>query len=366
MKIMKIRNLTKNTDKSSCNKTSKLKSFIIRTALLTVLAAFIIITHTGCGDDTPLSKSDFCLDTTCQISIYDNIDETEGEEILKIAFAQIRDYENILSKTISDSDIAKINASGGQWTKVYDETVEVIKVANTVSYESGGVFDITIGGVTDLWDFKSENPQIPDDSDIRQALQHVDYTQVTADRGKILLSDTEARIDLGGVAKGYIADKICEFLEEQGISRAIVNLGGNVAVIGEKDEDVPWTVGIERPFTDRTELVGTVKVSDATVVTSGIYERNFEKDGRIYHHILDPKTGYPAETDLDAVTIIAAKGNSGFCDAVSTACLIMGKEKAIEFIGQLQIKYPDKELEAAFIDNSGNIVQTDGMEIEFE
>lgn len=355
MKIMKTK-----------NNTHKLKSLVLRTALLSVLTVFIIITHTACGDESPPTKSDFCLDTTCQITIYDDMDKQEAEQILDDAFALIRDCENTLSRTVKDSDISKINSAAGAWTEVSDETIDVIRTANIVSYESGGVFDITIGGITALWDFKSESPQLPDDADIQQALPHVDYKAITTGGGKVRLSDAEAQIDLGGVAKGYIADEVCAFLEEQGVTGAIVNLGGNVAVIGEKDADTPWRVGIERPFTDRTELVGTVEVTDATVVTSGIYERNFEKDGRIYHHILDPKTGYPAETDLDAVTITAAKGNSGFCDAVSTACLIMGRDKAVEFIKHLQTSYPDKELEAAFIDKNGDIVQTDGMDIQFE
>ncbi len=333
---------------------------------MTALACLIIITHTACGGDSPVSKTDFCLDTSCTVTIYDDMKKSDAEQLLEDSFGLMRDYERMLSKTISTSDVAKINEAEGQWTEVSDETIEVIRMANIVAYESGGVFDITIGKVTGLWDFKAEEPRVPEAASIEAALAHVDHKTITTGGGKVKLSDPEAEIDLGGVAKGYIADKVCVFLEEKGITSAVINLGGNVVVIGEKAEDTPWTVGIERPFTDRKELVGTVKVTDATVVTSGIYERNFEEGGKIYHHILDPKTGYPAETDLEAVTIIAKKGNSGFCDAVSTACLILGKDKAMEFIKILQDRYPDRGLEAAFIDNNGDMVQTDGMEIEEE
>lgn len=333
---------------------------------ITFLAIFLIITHTACSGDSPVSKSDFCLDTSCTITIYDDMKKSDAEQLLDDAFGLMRNYERMLSKTISTSDVAKINSSEGEWVEVSDETIEVIRMANVLSYESGGVFDITIGKVTALWDFKSEEPKVPDGEDVQSALPHVNYMNITTGGGKVLVSDLEAEIDLGGVAKGYIADKVCAFLEENGVTSAVINLGGNVIVIGEKEEGTPWTVGIERPFTDRKELVGTVKVTDATVVTSGIYERNFEKDGKIYHHILDPKTGYPAQTDLEAVTIIAKKGNSGFCDAVSTACLILGKDSAMAFIKQLQSAYPEAGLEAAFIDNDGNMVQTDGMDIEEE
>lgn len=336
---------------------------IVRLALMTVLSAFIIITHAACGDESPVSKSDFCLDTVCEITIYDAMKEREAEAILDEAFTKIREYEDLFSRSIKGSDVDKVNNAGGKWTEVSDETIKIIDMADEISEASGGVFDITIGKVTKLWDFKAEEPQVPADEDVKASLSYVGFEVVDTEEGKVRLADPEAEIDLGGVAKGYIADLICDYLETEGVTKAIVNLGGNVVVIGEKAEDTPWTVGIERPFTDRKEVVGAVMVADKAVVTSGIYERNFEEDGVIYHHILNPATGYPAETDLEAVTIVADKGNSGFCDAVSTACLILGSKKASQFIEKLQNEYPDRGLEAAFIDNEGNIVQTDGMEI---
>lgn len=332
-------------------------------AVLITLLTFIIITHTACGDEGPPSKTDFCLDTSCTVTIYDDMKASDADQILEDSFKLIREYENILSRTVDGSEVSKINEAGGEWIEVSSDTIDIIRMANMVAYESGGVFDITVGKVTQLWDFKAEEPEVPAADAIEAGLSHIDYKTITTGGGKVKLSDPEAEIDLGGIAKGAIADKVCAFLEEKGVTSAVVNLGGNVVVIGEKTEDTPWTVGIERPFTDRKELVGVVQVTDKAVVTSGIYERNFEENGKIYHHILDPETGYPAETDLEAVTIIANKGYSGFCDAISTACLILGKDKAPQFISQIQARYPDRGIEAAFIDNEGNIVQTDGMEI---
>lgn len=347
-------------------KESRATRIIGRAAKLTALAmllTFIIITHTACGDEGPPSKTDFCLDTSCTITIYDDMKTSDAEQLLEDSFKLIREYESILSRTVADSEVSKINEANGKWVEASDDTIDIIEMANKVAYESGGVFDITIGKITQLWDFKAEEPEVPADADIQAGLPHIDYKTITTGGSKVKLSDPEAEIDLGGVAKGAIADMVCAFLEEKGITSAVVNLGGNVVVIGEKAEDTPWTVGIERPFTDHKELIGAIQVTDKTVVTSGIYERNFEENGKIYHHILDPKTGYPAETDLEAVTIIADKGYSGFCDAVSTACLILGKDKAPQLIKQLQEKYPDRHIEAAFIDSTGDIVQTDGMEI---
>ncbi len=338
---------------------------VIKLISMTFIMAIIIITHTACGGEEPVSKSDFCLDTACDIAIYDDMKKSEAEDILEEAFALMRDYEKLLSRTVSGSDVAQINEAGGKTIKISKDTADVIKMAGDVSVASGGVFDITVGKVTDVWDFKSESPKVPTAADLTSALPHIDYQNIVISGDEITLKDPETEIDLGGVAKGYIADKVCEFLEGKGVTSAVINLGGNVVVIGEKAENTPWTIGIERPFTDRTEIIGTIQVTDSTVVTSGIYERNFEKNGVIYHHILDPATAYPAKTDLEAVTITAAEGNSGLCDALSTACLILGKDKAMSFMEKMQAKYPQARLEAAFIDNNGNIVQTDGMKITF-
>lgn len=350
---------------ASNNGNPQVKKSAVKLLMMTALMAFIIISYTGCGDDTPVSKSDFCLDTSCEIRIYDDMDEAEAEALLDEAFDLIRSHEAVLSKTVEDSDVSKINDAAGQWAEVSEETVEVIRMAHEISSMSSGAFDITVGEITGMWDFKSEKPQVPPAADIEAALPHVGYEKIDVQGESVRLEDPDMRIDLGGIAKGYIADRACDFLGDRGVESAVVNLGGNVAVIGEKDGGEPWVIGIERPFADRKEMVGTIQARDATVVTSGIYERNFSLDGRIYHHILNPATGYPAETDLDAVTITAKRGNSGFCDAVSTACLVLGRDRAMELVAALQEKYGDKGIEAAFIDNNGDIVQTDGMDIDF-
>lgn len=333
---------------------------IILTVLLTVL---VIIPQTGCGNKEPVSKSDFCLDTACKITIYD-MSKSEAEEILNKTYEEIRRYENLLSKTIKDSDIYNINNAGGKSVKISEETAEVINLGIKIGDISKGAFDITIGGVTDLWDFKSENPEVPEADRITEALGSVDYTKVNVKGTDVIMGEPDAQMDLGGIAKGYIADRVGEFLEEQGVTKAIIDLGGNISTIGEKEQDTPWTIGIERPYSDRTEIIAAIKVSDATVVTSGIYERQFVEDGVRYHHVLDPETGYPSKSDLEAVTIVAAKGNSAFCDGLSTTCLLLGKEKALELVKELQQEYPDMQLQAALIDKDDKMVQTDGMNLE--
>ena len=348
------------------SRTGNLPVRLFRIIAAVLLTAVIIIPQTGCGGKEPVSGSEFCLDTSCEITIYDmeGMSEDKAAGIIDQAFAEIREYENMLSRTVEGSDVYRINHADGKSTEVSVETLDVIHTGLLMAELSGGKFDITVGALTDLWKFTSDNPSVPEDQEIRKALETVGYENITMKGNEVGLSDSETRLDLGGVAKGYIADKTGEYMEAQGVTKAIINLGGNITAIGEKEEDTPWTIGIERPYSDRSEIVGSIKVSDKTVVTSGIYERQFVEDGVRYHHVLDPQTGYPAETDLEAVTITAVKGNSGFCDSLSTACLILGKEKAHRLVLKLQDEYPQMEIEAAFIDKNDNIAQTDGMNLE--
>lgn len=332
--------------------------------LAAALAVVVIITQTGCGSKAqePVSQSGYYLNTTCQMSIY-GMDEQVAGEVLSLGFDRLRIGEELLSKTVADSDVYRINGAGGGYVEVKPETKEVLEMAREISEASGGKFDITIGDITDMWDFTGDDPHVPDAGSIREALGNVDYRNVEIKGSKARIRGGEGQIDLGGIAKGCIADSVSELLEQEGAEHAIVNLGGNVVTIGGKTDDDPFVIGIERPYTDRTEIVGSVESRDQTLVTSGIYERNFTEKGKLYHHVLDPATGYPAETDLEAVTIIADKGNSGFCDGLSTSCLILGKEKAGRLIEKMQEKYPEKHIEAVFIDKDDKVTCTDGVDL---
>lgn len=330
---------------------------------LILITVLIIITQTGCGEKDPVSKSDFCLDTTCDIKVYD-MKSGEAGRILDGSFDEIDRYENLMSKTIEGSDIYKINHAQGQPVEVSEDTLNVIELGLEMSELSGGMFDITIGKVASLWNFNGDDPEVPAQTDLDEALATVGYKNIVIDGSSVSLKNPQTELDLGGVAKGYIADRICDYLEQQGVKKAVVNLGGNVSVLGEKAEDAPWNIAIERPYSDRTEMMGYVSVTDATVVTSGIYERKFEQDGVIYHHVLDPHTGYPVNSDLEAATIRAAEGNSGFCDGLSTVCLMLGRDNAQTLIETLQKEYPEMKLEAAFIDKNDVMTQTDGMDVK--
>ena len=178
---------------------------------------------------------------------------------------------------------------------------------------------------------------------------------------QVSITDPNTHLDLGGIAKGYIADRVGESLSENGVTSAIISLGGNVVCIGDKIEGgthKPFRVGIEKPYSDQAEIVGVVETSDETVVTSGIYERYFESDGVMYHHILDASTGYPAQSDILGVTLKAKRGMSVDCDALATYILILGEEKGMELVQETD------DLEAFFILKDGSTVSSAGMVVK--
>ncbi|MCR4590231.1 MAG: FAD:protein FMN transferase [Lachnospiraceae bacterium] len=316
---------------------------------------FMAVMMTGCSAlnrGASVSKTDFVLDTVANITIFDGMDKEDAERILEESFDEIRRYEELFSAEKEESDVSRINRAAGAETEVAPETAELISVSLKYSELSGGVFDITIRPVSKLWDFKSGKGVPPDDADIKEALKHVGYENVILDceKNTVRLKDPEAEIDLGGIAKGYIADRIKEYLINKGVKSAIINLGGNVLLIGSKPDGSDFGVGIEKPFGDG-EMVDTIKVSDRSVVTSGNYERCFYYEDRLYHHILDTSTGYPADGGLNAVTVVSGHSVDG--DALSTTCFCLGAEKAEELISNIA----DEDIKVYYIDKDSNLIQ---------
>ena len=351
------------------------KQNLIRSAGTVVLALSMSLCLTACGTSSPepVSKDGYYLDTICSVSVYRMKDddgavqaasgmEDRANEAIEAAFAECKELEDLLSRTRADSDVSRINAAKGEWTEVSAQTAEVIKKGIEYSELSGGDFDITIGGLTEQWNFHAAEGEakLPDEKALAEAAKHVDYRKIETDGNRVRLTDPESRLDLGGIAKGYIGDKMTEVLEKKGVVSATVNLGGNVICIGSKTDDEDFVIGVETPFSDRTEIIGKIKARDKTLVTSGVYERKIEVDGKTYHHILDTKTGWPVKTDLDAVTLIADKGRSADIDALSTTCLIKGSKEGKKFIEGLD------GIEAVFVLSDGSILTTDGAGFEKE
>ena len=328
--------------------------------LLTVLSVTLL---SGCStsgtSDQKISKQGFYFDTIIQITLYGTSDEAYIDECFKMA----KKYENMLSNTVDTSEVSKINASAGSsGVDVSDDTLELIKKGIEYGDLSSGKFDITIGKLSDMWNFSeiAENSAsddnevdasvIPSDESIQTELSHVDYHNIQIDGNNVMLTDPDAKLDLGGIAKGYIADKMKEYLQSKDITSGIINLGGNVLTIGEKSDGSDYTVGIQKPFDESGSPVCTVKVKDKSIVTSGIYERYYKVNGKIYHHILDTDTGYPVENDLYSVTIISDSSCDG--DALSTTCFALGIDKATELINSLS------GVEAIFVTDDYKIITT--------
>lgn len=304
--------------------------------------------------DTPIEATEFKLNTVVKITIYDSGDESLLQEAMKLCDK----YEALFSRTMEGSEIYQLNArslpeENGAYS-LSEDTAALLSSGLKYSKLSKGAFDITVEPVSSLWDFTSGEKIVPDQASIARALPAVGYENITLEGNSISFADDSTRLDLGGIAKGYIADKIKEYLVGQGVKSAIINLGGNVLCIGGKPDGSPFGVGIQMPFADRNETIAVMDIQDKSVVSSGIYERFFEKDGILYHHILNPKTGYPYDNDLVSVTIISDKSVDG--DALSTTCFALGLEEGMDFVQALPGVY------GAFITKDYEIHYSEGFQ----
>lgn len=326
------------------------------TLVLAILLLFCQLAS-GCGTSSaPVTRSGFYFNTVISVTIYDKI----SEAVMNDCFALASQYEKYFSNTIPDSDISKINDADAAPVTVHDETIELLEIGIAYGKLSGGRFDITIGSLSDLWDIstkalfeETDASMLPSDADIKAALSTVDYRNILIEGNEVTLLDPKAKIDLGGIAKGYIADRMKEFLNKNGITNGFINLGGNVLALGGKPNSEGYTIGIQKPFAQDNSAIASVVVTGETVVSSGIYERSFTVDGTLYHHILDTATGYPYDNGLSAVTIITANSVDG--DALSTTCFSLGLNDGMALIESM------KDTEAIFITTDNEIYTSSGI-----
>lgn len=312
---------------------NKKKSTFLIIALIAI--CFFIYIFRGNFNKGDYSQTYYDLNTVSEITLH-NVKESDSEKILKECGDILLNIDNTMSKTRNNSDVSKINENAGEeYVKISNDTFEVIKKAISFSDISNGVFDISIGPVVDLWGIGTDNARVPNKDEITEKLSLVNYKDISINEKtkSIKLNKKGMEIDLGGIAKGYAADKIVEYLKSQNVDSAIINLGGNVFILGEKAKDTPFKVGIQDPTSEGGTSIGNIAVSNKSVVTSGIYERYLEKDGTIYHHMIDPSTGYPFENNLSSVTIISSSSIVG--DGLSTTTFGLGLEKGMELIESL-------------------------------
>ena len=339
----------------------------IKKCVILLLNISMLATLTGCQASskvTPISRTGFFFDTVVTITLYD---ETRSE-LLDNCLQLCTDYEAKLSRTVTDSEISELNQAKGQPVTLSEDTVAIINDAIYYSSLSNGAFDITIGSVSSLWDFtgnfggeqslaeQSDTALIPPrQTSIEEQLPHVNYKNILINGHEVSLNDTETIIDLGGIAKGYIADCLKSYLLEQGVKHAIIDLGGNILTIGNKPDGTPYRIGIKKPFDENGSVITSVNITDQSVVTSGIYERCFTYEGRLYHHVLSPYNGYPVDNGLYSVTIVSDSSAAG--DALSTACLVLGLKDGMALIESI----PD--IEALFITDQEELIYSSGFPI---
>ena len=333
-----------------------MKKYILSLLMCAIILGIFVFNKYNTSQQSqmlPARRTDFVLNTICTVTLYDGENLEDPMGIIGEGFQLCREYENIFSTTIEGSEIYNINNSKGETIQVSDDVKNILETSLNYSKITNGAFDVAIYPVSKLWQFGVENPVPPADEDIQENLQYVGYDMIEIDGNNVTLKNENAGIDLGAIAKGYIADKMKEFFVEKGVTNATINLGGNIITIGGVSEEEDFTIGVQKPFGETNEVLGVLKINGRAVTTSGIYERCFEYNGQFYHHILDPNTGYPVENDLAAVTIISDKSIDG--DALSTSCFLLGEEKALELINSIE------NTDAIFVKKDGELIYSDGI-----
>lgn len=322
-----------------------------------IFAAFLLLLGlAGCaGQQASYTTDFFAMDTFMSVSVYGDTQD-DAEQAAVICEQEVNALEPALSRTRTDSDLYRLNQANGAVCEVSDDTYAAIQAAVQYAELTGGAFDPTMAPLTDLWGINTENAHVPAQAEIDEALTHVGYENIKLLGNNQVQLLHGAQLDLGGIGKGFATDAVSALLAQQPqgeVTGALVQLGGNIGAFGENParDGGNWVVGVADPD-NNAEFVATVEVRDASVVTSGDYERYFEQDGKRYHHIFDPKTGYPADTGLRSVTVIDQ--NSTRADSLTTALFVMGLDDGLAFCAE-------NDIAAVFITTDKQIYTSDAV-----
>ena len=323
-----------------------------------LLAAFLVVGLTGCGETDPDVAREviqvIAMDTAMIFTAYGE-KSTHADYMVE---DEIRRLDALLSRTDEDSVIWQLNHADGLGITVGEEVCGLIETAEAYTQATGGAFDITIAPVVSAWGFTTDSYQVPDGAELAELLTHVGPEHITT-AGDAAALAPGTQIDLGAIAKGYASDRVAAIFRENNVPRGKAELGGNILVMGDKPDGTPWRVGVQDPAKPNEEAYAAIlALEDAFIVTSGSYQRYFEQDGKRYHHIIDPATGYPADSGLTSVTVVAdsSEGNGTMCDALSTALFVMGEEKALDFW-----RSGAYDFQLVLVTEDGRVVVTDGL-----
>ncbi len=292
------------------------------------------------------------MDTVMSFTAYG----PNASEALDAVLAEIQRLDALLSTGAPQSEVSRLNASGS--LTVSEDTAALFRAAGAVYEATGGLFDCTVYPLMELWGFPTKAYRVPTAEELSAALALVDFGAAGIDGARVTLGEGQ-KVDFGGIAKGYAASRAMELFREYGVKSAMVNLGGNIQTLGTKPDGSPWRIGVQDPESSRGAILAALPVSDRAVVTSGGYERYFEAEGRRYVHILDPRTGLPASSDIVSATVIAADGTKA--DALSTALFLMGTQAAADFW-----RARSGEFQMVLLDREGRLWATEGAAGELE
>ena len=308
---------------------------VLAVVIILGIIIFAIINIVNQESIQKYSKTELLLDTVFDITVFTE-DEAEGNRLLREAFNEVRALEKTFSRFVSGSEVDKINQNAGEGSvEVSSDMLKVVRSGIYFGEITEGSFDITIAPLMELWGFGTGEQRVPSQEEIEEILPLVDYRQIQLDeqRFTVYLPQEEMSLDLGGIAKGYIVDRIVQYLESQNVELATVNAGGDIRVIGTREDGTPWRIGIRNPRNSNgQDITAVIPIVDQAVVTSGDYERFFTSDGKRYHHILDPHNGFPAAEVISA-TIVAEECITA--DALSTAVFVLGPQKGMELVESL-------------------------------
>ncbi len=327
----------------------------LRTRAFLAFSIFLAFGLSGCFQKKFSAQTQFIFNTICSVNLY----EDSSEELYAKIFSRLREIENVFNNYSPSSEISRVNENAAEReVEVSEDFFTVLKTALSFCELSGGAFDITVGPLVKLWNVTGENPRVPSEEDFAQVMPLVGYKNVilSEDEGAptVRFAKKGVQLDLGAIAKGFAADEVEKILREKKVRRAVISLGGNVYVYGKKSSGEKWSVGIRNPFGEGNAAM--LFAQDNSVVTSGGYERFFEKDGELYSHILNPATGFPVRTDIVSITIICP--NSMAADALSTSIFVCG----LESIARFSQSPLCPEFECVAIDKDGTIYATRGIE----
>lgn len=331
---------------------SRKKALILALAALLLLAAALVPWLWSKSQNQVYSAQLFAMDTVMTLTAYG----PKGQAAVEEAAQELRCLDALWSVGDSQSEISQINERGGG--TVSEDTQALLKRALELSRETGGLFDATIYPLVELWGFPTDDPHVPGPSEITATLPLVDSGQVTLEGERVALGPGQ-ELDLGGIAKGYASARVMDIFRAHGVESGMAFLGGNVQTLGTKTDGSLWRIGIRNPAGDASSYLGVLSVADRAVITSGGYERYFEENGETYIHILDPRTGRPAQSDLQSATVISSDG--ALADALSTALYIMGSREATDFWASRADQF-----DMILLTQSGELLVTQGVAGRFE